>query len=159
WGIAPGTANQWTPHGLNNLGHEALVIDTDQSDSQHAVVMYDLATQAFTIISTQQTPPPGGGAFGAGGVIVEGRMVADINNNDQVVWSQAASSADGNDNDGVFLYDPATKQITAVARNGMKLPNGKTILNAVYPDINDKGQVVFMANTTDSDDVGIYQWE
>jgi len=86
-------------------------------------------------------------------------MVADINNKDQVVWGEGLEPTGGGDaSDAVFFFDPVTKKITTVAKNGTAIPGGKTIANALFPNINDAGEIVFMANTADNDNLGIYQW-
>jgi hypothetical protein len=154
-GAALISGNMWTPQGINDAGKVAYVADTDKSP--HAIVVWDSATKTYTMISNIDTVVEGGKLTSAG-VALEGRMVAEINNSDQVVWSEGLDSGNGDPNDAVFLFDPATKKITTVAHNGTALPGGKTILNALFPNINDAGEVVFMANTTDNENFGVYQW-
>jgi len=150
------SASMWTPMGINDNGRLAYVADTDKSP--HAIVMFDTTTKEYTLIANNETVVEGGKLTSAG-VALEGRMVADINNKDQVVWSEGLEPAGGGDaNDAVFHYDPATKKITTIARKGTAVPGGKQLLNALYPNINELGEVVFMANTTDNENYGIYQW-
>jgi hypothetical protein len=149
------SSSMWTPMGINDLGHVAYVADTD--NSPHAIVIWDSNTKSYTMVANNQSVVDGGTLTSAG-VALEGRMVADINNVDQVVWSEGLTPASGGDaNDAVFMYDPTTKKITTVARAGTTLPGGKTVVNALFPNINDAGEVVFMANTTDNENYGVYQ--
>jgi hypothetical protein len=150
------SASHWSPHGINDAGKVAFVADTD--NSPHAIVVYSIADKAFTLIAKNDTVVEGGTLTSAG-VALEGRMVCDINNKDQIVWSEGLTPADGSDpNDAVFMFDPAANKVTTLARKGTALPGGKTILNALFPDIGDDGAVVFMANTADDENFGIYQW-
>jgi hypothetical protein len=155
-GSTPTAGNMWTPMGINDQGHIVYVADTD--GSPHAIVMYDIATKQYTIISKNDTVVEGGTLTSAG-VSLEGRMVADINNKDQVVWSEGLTPADGSDaTDAVFMYDPTTKKITTIARKGTALPGGKQVMQALFPNINELGEIVFMANTADDENYGVYQW-
>jgi hypothetical protein len=150
------SGNMWTPQSVNDAGKVAYVADTDKSP--HAIVVWDSATKTYTMIANNETVVEGGKLTSAG-VALEGRMVADINNKDQVVWNEGLEPTGGGDaSDAVFFFDPATKKITTVARNGTAIPGGKTIANALFPNINDAGEIVFMANTTDNENFGIYQW-
>lgn len=153
-GAALISGNMWTPQSVNDAGKVAYVADTDKSP--HAIVVWDSATKTYTMISNIDTVVEGGKLTSAG-VALEGRMVADINNKDQVVWSEGLDSG-GDAHDAVFLFDPATKKITTVAHTGTALPGGKTILNALFPNIDEAGEVVFMANTADNENFGVYQW-
>jgi hypothetical protein len=149
------SASHWTPHGINDV---AVVWIADTDKSPHAVVRYDIASKAYTIIANDQTVVEGG-KLTSGGVALEGRMVADVNNKDQVVWSEGLTPADGSDAaDAVFMFDPATSKHTTIARKGTALPGGKTVAGALFPNINDNGDVVFMANTADNENYGIYQY-
>jgi hypothetical protein len=154
-GAALISSNMWTPQSVNDLGHVAYVADTDKSP--HAIVVWDSAAKTYTMISNIDTVVEGGKLTSAG-VSLEGRMLADINNKDQVVWSEGLDPGTGDANDAVFFFDPATKKITTVARKGTALPGGKTILSALFPDIDDAGEIVFMANTADNENFGVYQW-
>jgi len=149
------SGNMWTPQGLNDLGHVAYVADTDSSP--HAIVVWDSTTKTYTMIANN-TSVVEGGTLTSQGVSLEGRMVADINNKDQVVWSEGLDQGTGTAADAVFFFDPTTKKITTVARHGTALPGGKTIDNALFPNIDDAGEIVFMANTADNPDFGVYQW-
>lgn len=150
------SGNMWTPHGINDAGKVAYAADTDNSPK--AIVVWNSADKTYKLISKNTTVVEGGTLTSAG-VALEGRMVADINNKDQVVWSEGLTPADGSDaTDAVFMYDPATDKITTIARKGTVV-NGKTILGALFPNINEDSQVVFMANTTDNENYGVYQWE
>jgi hypothetical protein len=159
-GGAPITqGNMWTPSGINEAGKVSIVADTPDV-SPHSVVVWDSSTLTYTLIANKDSPLAGGGTRTGTGVVLQGRMVTDINNKDEVVWSEGVTP-EGSDeaNDAVFLYDPVTKEIKTVARKGTSLPDGKTVLNALYPTLNDKTQVVFMASTEDNEDYGVYQWE
>jgi hypothetical protein len=155
-GSTPGNASMWTPMGINDNGRIAYVADTDMSP--HAIMIFDFVAKQYTLVAKNDTVVDGGKLTSAG-VALESRMVADINNKDQVVWSEGLEPTAGGDaNDAVFMYDSATKKITTVARAGTPLPGGKQVLNALYPNINELGEVVFMANHADNENYGIYQW-
>lgn len=151
------SASHWSPHSINNAGKVAFVADTD--NSPHAIVVFNIADRSYTIIAKNTTVVEGGTLTSAG-VALEGRMVADINNSDQVAWSEGLIPAGSDEaNDAVFLFDPAENKITTIARKGTALPGGKTVLNALFPTIADNGAIAFMANTEDDDNYGIYQWQ
>lgn len=150
------SGSHWTPHGINNAGKMAFVADTDKSP--HAIVVFNSTDRSYTLIANNQTVVEGG-RLTSQGVSLEGRMLADINDRDQVVWSEGLILTGEEDaHDAVFLFDPAENKITTIARKGTALPGGKTVLNALFPNINENGEIVFMANTTDDANFGVYQW-
>jgi len=151
--------NVWSPTGMNDNGKVVWTADMTDGSGSHYILVYDLATKKYTIAAKPGDPAPGGGTFGESGIVYAARMLADINNKDQVVWNVAVTGADGSDYDGVFMNDLLQQKTTAIARNGMKTTDGKTITNAWWPDTNDLSQVVFGANVDGSDAYGVYLWD
>lgn len=156
-GSAFSTGNVWTSLGINDNGKVAWVADTDASVAGvRYIVTYDLKSGQYEIIAKPGLPVPGGGTFGDGENFgPTNRMLADINNKDQVAWNQAISGGDADGHSGIFLYDPATKKTTALARPGAVV-EGKKLTNGWWPSINDAGQVAFIGDVENSDDYGIY---
>jgi hypothetical protein len=151
--------NVWSPTGISDKGKVAWTADMADGTGPHYIMLYDLATKQYTIVAKPGQPAPGGGTYGDSGVGPSGRMLTDINNLDQVVWNVAVAGADGNDHDAIFMFDLPQQKPTAIARNGMKTTDGKTITEAYWPDTNDQSQVSFSASVDGSDSYGIYRWD
>lgn len=160
-GSAFSTGNVWSPHAINDNGVVAWVADMDASAAGVKYVLtYEIATGKYNIIAAPGMPADGGGEFldnSGGGP--GGRMVADINNAGQVVWNVAVEGPDGEPAGGVFMYDPATQKITAVARPGTPAPGGGTITNAWWPNVSESGQVSFSAAVDGAEEFGVYVWD
>jgi hypothetical protein len=152
--------NTWSPTGINDNGKVAWVVDiADGGTGPHYVVVYDIATKETTIVARPGDDPAGDGiklgdqAAAPSG----GRMVADINNLDQVFWCQARAGADGSEHTAVFMVDLKQKKGAVMVANGMKSTDGKTITDAWWPDANDSSQVAMCASVdADSSTFGIY---
>lgn len=158
-GASFSASNVWSPTGINDKGHVAWTANMTDGAGAHYIMMYDVATKQYTVVAKPGQPAPGGGTFGENGAGPSDRMLTDINNLDQVVWNVAVAGADGNDHDGIFMNDLPQKQVTAIARNGMKTTDGKTIAEAWWADVNDLSQVSFTANVEGGDAFGVYMWD
>jgi hypothetical protein len=158
-GAVPSGANTWSPSGINDNGKVAWVEDiADGGSGPHYVMVYDLTTKQFTIAARPGDPGADGIKYGdAAASPSGGRMLADINNLDQVFWCTGRTGADGTDHTGVFMYDLRQKKGAVMAANGMKTADGKTITDAWWPDANDSSQVAVCASVdADSSTFGIY---
>jgi hypothetical protein len=160
-GAAFSTGNVYSPHGLNDAGKVAFVGDVVDGTGVHYILVYDLATVQYTLVARPELPAPGGdeyvdleAALGA-----SHRILARINNQNQVVWNLAVPGADGEPHNSIFMYDLATQQATAILRPGTLAPDGKAFDHAWTPDINDQGQVTFVASTEGSEQFGVYLWD
>jgi len=154
-GAIMGGGNTWSPTGLNNLGVLAWVVDpSDKNVGGHYVVAFDSTTDKYTIIERTGDPAPGGGNYTDGAGTVS-RMMADINDLNQVAFENGRTDADGTDYAAIYMYDLTAKKGTLVAAHGMKTTDG-TLSDAGWPSINNKSQVVF-TGSLDGTSGGIYQ--
>jgi hypothetical protein len=158
------TGNMWSPHGINDNGVVTFTGDMDNSPAgegvQRYILAFDLNTKAYTIIARPGDAAPGGGVFANGAAAsASGRMHTDVNNKGQVVFCMGVPASDETDHSGIFLWDPADKKLTAVAREGMKTTDGKTVNHAWWPDINENGQVTFGMEAVGDERYGVYMWD
>jgi hypothetical protein len=154
--------NVYSPHGLNEAGKIAFTPDVVGGSGAHYVVEYDLATGTYTELAKPGLPAPGGGEFVdlTGQVGPSHRMLARINNKDQVVFNLAVMGADGNPHNAIFMYDPsASPKLSAIMRPGTTTVDGIALDHAWAPDINDQGQVIFVAAAEGSEQYGVYLWD
>jgi hypothetical protein len=153
------TGNVYSPPTLNDAGKVIYEQTAELADEKSEyILLYDAKSDMTTLLAKMGMPVPGGGTFRYGGVAVPTRVFGDINNVDEVVFSDGVDPADGSDaHDGVFMF--AKGQYSVIAREGMTLPGGGKVLNAWWPRINDASQVSFVANTAENDNYGIYMWE
>jgi hypothetical protein len=153
------TGNVYSPPSINDAGKVVLgqTVELDGERSEY-ILLYDAKTDMSTILAKKEMPAPGGGTFSYGGVAVPTRVFGDINNLDEVVFSNGVVPADGGDaHDAVFLS--ARGQSSVIAREGTTLPDGGRVLNAWWPRINEAGQVSFVANTAQNENYGVYLWD
>jgi len=149
----------WSPQGINNNGIVAWVSPIgDGGTGPYYVVAYNLATKKYTNVERPGDPTPEGTKYpdsnaGPGGA----RMLADINDLDQVFFTTGKTAADGNDYAAIYSYDLNTKKGALVVANGMKTTDGKTIISAWWPDTNNSSACAMCA-TVDADQAtwGIY---
>jgi hypothetical protein len=155
-GAIMGGGNTWSPTGLNNNGVVGWVVDpSENATGGHYVVAFDSVANTYTIIARPGDPAPGGGTYeGSQGTV--SRMTADINDLNQVAFTDARPGADGTDHASVYIYDMATKKGTLLAAPDTKTTDGKTITDAGWPDINNNSEVVF-TGSLDGTTAGIYQ--
>jgi len=155
-GAIMGGGNTWSPTGLNNNGIVAWVVDpSDKSTGAHYVVAFDSVAGTYTIIARPGDPAPGGGMYeGSQGTV--SRMSADINDLNQVSFTDARPGTDGTDHASVYVYDMMTKKGILLAGPGTKTADGKTITDAGWSAINNNSEVVF-TGSLDGTTAGIYQ--
>jgi hypothetical protein len=148
-GAAFSTGNVWTSLGMNDAGVVAWVADMDGSVAGvKYIVTFDINTKQYAIIERPGDPLPGGGTAADGGNHgATDRMLADINSAGQVVWNRVIAGPEGDPRSGIFMWDPVTKEKTAVARPGQDVVGGTKLDNGWNPAINDAGQVVFNGRT------------
>jgi len=147
----------WSPQGTNNNSIVAWIADIgDGGTGPHYVMAYDMnksGAAAYTIVARPGDPAPGGGKYpDANGAPINGRMVADINDLNQVFWTTGKTAADGTDYAAIYSYDLGTKTGQLVAANGMKTTDGKTLNWAYWPDTNNSGQCSFSGNVDGNQD-------
>jgi hypothetical protein len=152
--VSPG--NTWSPHSINNNGKAAWALDIADGTGSPYVMVYDTVAGTFTTVMRPTDPAPGGGVYGAASNGL--RQVVDINDNDQVAFPNTRTAADGTDHNAIYVYDLNTKTAKLVAANGTKLADGKTITDAWWPDINNRGQISFTASV-DGEFFGMYRAE
>src|SRR5262245_59865009 len=116
----------WSPQGTNNNGICAWIADIgDGGTGPHYVMAYDLGKKQYTIVERPGDPTPEGTKYEDANAGPDGaRMVADINDLDQVFWTTGKAGADGNDYAAIYMYDLNTKKGALVAANGMKTTDG-----------------------------------
>jgi hypothetical protein len=137
----------WSPQGINNNGIVAWIADIgDGGTGPHYVMAYDLAKKEYTVVERPGDPTPEGTKYndanaGPGGA----RMLADINDLDQVFWTTGKAAADGTDFAAIYMYDLRQKKGALVAANGMKTTDGKTLISAWWPDTNNSSMCAMCA--------------
>jgi len=152
----------WSPQGINNNGIVAWIADIgDGGTGPHYVMAYDMSKSgaaAYTIVERPGDPTPEGTKYedqnaGPGGA----RMLADINNKNEVFWTTCKAGADGNDYAAIYSYNLDTKKGRLVVADGSMTTDGKTIVSAWWPDTNDSSMCA-MSATVDADQTswGIY---
>ena len=149
----------WSPQGINNNGIVAWIADIgDGGTGPHYVMAYDLAKKTYTIVARPTDPAPDGTKYEDQNAGPDGaRMVADINDLNQVFWTTGHAAADGMDYACIFMYDLNTKKGRLVAANGMKTTDGKTIISAWWPDTNNSSMCAMSASVVaDTSTWGIY---
>jgi hypothetical protein len=151
------TGNVWTPHGINDNGKVAFIGDVENGAGTHYMLWVDLADRKFHTITRPGDATPIGGTFADGGVAANGRMLADINNKDLIVFNQGVVGDDGNSNGAIWLYDIPTQKLTNLVHKGSVVTNDSPINQAWWPDINDNGQVTFAASVDGRDQFGLYE--
>jgi hypothetical protein len=155
-GAIMGGGNTWSPTGLNNNGVVGWVVDpSDKSTGPHYVVAFDSVANTYTIVARPGDPAPGGGTYEDGPATVS-RMIADINDLNQVAFENGRPGADGMDHAAVYMYDLKAKKGTLLAGPDVKTSDGKTLTDAGWPSINNNSEVVF-TGSLDGNAAGIYQ--
>jgi hypothetical protein len=147
----------WSPQGINNNGIVAWIADVSEGTGPHYVMAYDLATSQYTIVARPGDKTPEGTTYpDANGLPAGGRMVADINDLDQVFWTTGKTAADGTDYCAIYMYDLKAKKGQLVAAAGMKTTDGKTISSAYWPDTNNSSQCTFTGSVDGGTSYGTY---
>jgi hypothetical protein len=144
--------------GLNESGDAAFAFTLDPLDFGPPVVAgvyrWSHRTQALTpVVVPNLTLAPGGGMFT--GV----QFNVGLNNRGTVAFSGYVSTPSG-PHTGIFVQD-RRGEIASIFRPGDPAPDGGTVIDALYPTINEGGDVAFSAHvTTDptSDTFRVYVW-
>src|SRR4029453_3480809 len=128
----------------NNNGIIAWNVDIAEGAGGHYIVAYDMKAKKHTIVARPGDAAPGGGTYGDGPAPFS-RMLADINDLNQVSFNIARAGSDGNDPAAVFIVTSLTdvKQGRLVASFGTKTVEGTTLQEAWFSDTNNSSQVSF----------------
>jgi hypothetical protein len=147
----------WSPQGINNNGIVAWINPVADGTGPYYVMAYDIAKKQYTTVARPQDPAPGGGVYqDTSGIPINGRMVADINDNNEVFWVTGKIAEDGESYCAIYSHDLDTKESKLVAARGMKTTDGKTIGAAYWPDTNNSSMCTFTGNVDGSDSYGTY---
>jgi hypothetical protein len=142
-GTISASSTQYPSTQMNQKGEIVTTVDVD--DGSTAVILIEL-DGTMTRVAGKGTAVPGGktldqATFGA------------LNDNGQIVFTDQPANADGN---SIYLSDKDT--ISLIAAPGMTPAGaGAALTNAVYPYINNDGDVVFRGAMGDNQ--GLFLWQ
>jgi hypothetical protein len=139
---------------MNQLGQTVFATDVvSDSTTTTGTFLWDLQAQKVTAVALKGMPATGSLTFEQGGFF--GSV---INNFGDIAFPAVVKNAAGQPAVGVFFRSHDGK-LSAVALPDQVLPDGRKIVNAGVPDLNDSGSVAFLVQGAGESGLSAYLWQ